>query len=624
MRTPLVASCIVALAAFSPATHLSAQSAPRVLASFTGPQSDDEAPSPDGRLLARSYGKKLMIYDITTHRETQVAPVAAWELAWSPSGEGLAFVRGDDAGEDEFVWYVPVDRATGRPTAAPHRVTLTKGEFPAISNDGKSIAYSAPDTNGGRQIRIVPVKGGSERTVARVRAGIEALNWIAGDKSLVFDGPIPGAAKSGFGTIGVNVRTGAQRLIGPPKVWLVGMTRDHLHMIAVPASSPVKLSDRAIMMDTAGNVLGRAPLPNGEVSEYSGVIGDSSLVWIQLVDHKTIEIAPTGGGKATRLPLIGRSNLFPTWSRDGKQLSYLVQDDGRYQLAVVGADGRSPRVYKNTALRPGEWTVAWSPDGRTLAYEGADTHSIWLLDLASGNTRRIHYDSTHVPGLMRFLADGKTIRFTAGRGGVAWSGTMNEVTTSGQSRVLAQVDAITGIRVLGDDQVYLRGDSVVEISDASFGNRRRVGTPQTGTRIWAPGHSADGSMVVGRLTALSGAPTGQIEITDARAATTRVMDVPFTMDNFTHFPVIRPDNKAVLLFGKQAGDSTTKLYELPLDGSSARVLADVGVIPRDASVSMAPDGAHVAYSVQPDYSTRNLLVIPVPRTGARTSRGGKR
>jgi Tol biopolymer transport system component len=78
----------------------------------------------------------------------------------------------------------------------------------------------------------------------------------------------------------------------------------------------------------------------------------------------------------------GNSNVFPTWSPDGKRIAYMsgqaLQGED-YKLVIVNADGTA-----GTTLDTGEGLAglpAWSPDGKRLAYTaGKGAPSVFLAD----------------------------------------------------------------------------------------------------------------------------------------------------------------------------------------------------------------------------------------------------
>jgi dipeptidyl aminopeptidase/acylaminoacyl peptidase len=100
-----------------------------------------------------------------------------------------------------------------------------------------------------------------------------------------------------------------------------------------------------------------------------------------------------------------KSERSPQWSSDGKKLAFLSNRDGKFQVYTMPAEGGDASVI--TARKYGVTSFHWSPDGGSIAYlakddtamasdsgpQVADRESglsrLWVIDLASGTTRRV-------------------------------------------------------------------------------------------------------------------------------------------------------------------------------------------------------------------------------------------
>jgi tricorn protease len=90
------------------------------------------------------------------------------------------------------------------------------------------------------------------------------------------------------------------------------------------------------------------------------------------------------------------ADRFPAWSPDGKFVSYFSDKSGEYQLVIESQDGITPP--RDIALpKPNFfYTPSWSPDSSKLLY--TDTNlKVWVLDIASGQTKVIGSDPWMVP-----------------------------------------------------------------------------------------------------------------------------------------------------------------------------------------------------------------------------------
>lgn len=105
---------------------------------------------------------------------------------------------------------------------------------------------------------------------------------------------------------------------------------------------------------------------------------------------------PTGGAPRR---LTRRAHLFeeaPAWSPDGSRiafarLTFQTQFDGKEGIYVVNRDGTGERlVLVHQHFADGPYSLTWSPDGRTIAFETSPTRectSISLVEIESGAVR---------------------------------------------------------------------------------------------------------------------------------------------------------------------------------------------------------------------------------------------
>jgi Tol biopolymer transport system component len=106
---------------------------------------------------------------------------------------------------------------------------------------------------------------------------------------------------------------------------------------------------------------------------YARKDGDKYLLHVMDIDGKNDKELP---GQT------GASNIFPTWSPDGKRIAYMsgAMIQGReYKLSLINADGTGVKTIDTGEGLAG--IPAWSPDGKHLAYTaGAQQPTIYLAD----------------------------------------------------------------------------------------------------------------------------------------------------------------------------------------------------------------------------------------------------
>ncbi|MGA9837400.1 MAG: hypothetical protein WBQ26_08825 [Gemmatimonadaceae bacterium] len=110
-------------------------------------------------------------------------------------------------------------------------------------------------------------------------------------------------------------------------------------------------------------------------------------------------------------------NSSGAWSPDGKQFAFMVDEDGRDDIAIL--DVVTGKIERRIGV-PGVGAVtgiSWSPGGKLLALSGmaGGISDIYTLDLASGQVRQLTNDR-NADEMPQFSPDGQTIAFTTDRG----------------------------------------------------------------------------------------------------------------------------------------------------------------------------------------------------------------
>jgi Tol biopolymer transport system component len=162
--------------------------------------------APDGRRIAYAVGDTLAILDVDSGQEQivsmdslpPVTPGSLWvprngSPAWTPDGERLVFVNGQGDGR---IWEVAAAGGEARP------LTQVRGQGPAVSPDGRRIAFFARDSADLFQLWVQERSGGepvrltSHQEVIPVRA-----RWTPGGEAILYsaDGGLwrVGAAEGG-------------------------------------------------------------------------------------------------------------------------------------------------------------------------------------------------------------------------------------------------------------------------------------------------------------------------------------------------------------------------------------------------------------------------------------------
>ena len=103
-----------------------------------------------------------------------------------------------------------------------------------------------------------------------------------------------------------------------------------------------------------------------------------------------IWVVDLNSGEERQLTFIDSWDSSPTWSPDGRQIAFVSNRSGNYDLWLVAAD-RS-EIRQLTDHPASDYGPAWSPDGKLIAFTSRrSSHSddIWVLDVESGEVQQI-------------------------------------------------------------------------------------------------------------------------------------------------------------------------------------------------------------------------------------------
>lgn len=642
-RLRFVPIVVGALALLSAALQGQKVPALRTLASFSADSLRSYDVSPNGRFVARSTSTHLLMTDVGGRQSWILADGRVGSLNWSPRGDMIAYTRAGDDGSKNYVWVMPMDPATGKARGPAQRVTVGPADYPSFSLDGRLLAYWAFDTPETTHLSVVPVTGGPERILARFPGGFDSIYWSANGGSIYFNLWTPKTALRS--QIKVRVEDGAVGVVSERDAWIAGMTADRRHLVLVPAAATVLPGSQATVIDTTGREVGRVPLPVGDRINYDGVLGDSTLIWLSITERSVIEMRPVAGGSARRLPVVGEANDHPRWSPDGTRIAFQVREGHRASLAVMKADGSSARVFRETDVLSSSLSAKWSPDSRLIAFLSSDRHKLSVLDVTRGSSGVLLKDTTQTIGLWQWRTDGKSIVLLTLRSSNVYGplcadtgvcrppvpGSIDEVSVSGQRRKLMDWPAVTpaptGFQFIGGTTLFVRTDSTAFLQPLGGYPARQLASVPPRTRLLSSVVSSDLRWIAGLTVNVMPPQNNKVELYSTETGARTLLDLPFSMNPFGQVPEFLPKDNALLVFGRPNAGTDLGLFRVPLNGDAPTLLANAGVERSGmymSSASASPDGRMVAYPVQPEASTRSLVLIDlrsaIPRTTSRPPR----
>lgn len=295
--------------------------------------------------------------------------------------------------------------------------------------------------------------------------------------------------------------------------------------------------------------------------------------------YSQIWVIDVASAKAIRLGGEREPSSTPQWSPDGQWLAYIGREGDKAQLAVTRADGSSARLLAevtgtNSPLPSTGKTIAWSPDGKRIAFissvPGPETAE------ATGDPiviRRYLYKPTASEGMTRFndnrrlhvfvvdLATGNVRQLTTGtryEHSIEWSPNGEEI-------------AFVSNLEPNEDQFFNYDLFALRVADGSI--RRLTATENAEYR---PRWSPDGKTIVyqGTKRGLTDLETTMedthVWLIDADGTNRR--ELAGAIDNRQGAPAWSSEGSAVYFTVQERGN--VRLYRLPVSGGQPQVVVN--------------------------------------------------
>lgn len=402
--------------------------------------------SPDGKVLAFSSveNKECHIHTISVDGGSpkQLVDAQAREPVFSPDGKMMAYVDTKNLGRaGGGLWVIPASNGTPKLV-----VNAKNASSPTWSPDGNMIAFLDLDS---QQVCIIPVgeDGAPSGEVVKIDIpeGTGGIMFLAGWTP---DNKIGAVIreKTEFGLYTLPATGGKAALVShggypvQPRWSPDGKRIFHTNNIdegsgdwekyslaVVPAEGgevktvPIQFDEKIVKPAWGG---GNNVSPDGKTIVFSGQTKkDTSWHW-------QIWTLPVDGGKPKQLTKTPASvlNGFPCWSPDGKTIAYIrARADkvysngfGEVNIYTVPVNGGDPKALTSDSDSVKFSPMAWSPDGKLIAYFSTDEEEfkagiLKILSVNDGVSRVVaKVQLAHVHIELAWSPDSKRIAFIYG------------------------------------------------------------------------------------------------------------------------------------------------------------------------------------------------------------------
>jgi WD40 repeat protein len=336
--------------------------------------------SPDGKVLVEAnWGRGIHLYDVATGKELRqfVGATRHHTVAFSDRGKALFAFGGDPK---TLLWDVSTGREL-RQSSAP----LERGSAGALSPDGAVLALSKGD----HTVRLCDAATGVQlRSLTGFKGDVESLAWSPDGKTVaagnfgtkihlweadtgrlarVIAGHGAQVTSLAWSADGKTLASGSHD--GTARLWDVAtgkeigvFGKDPGKMLGPPGRSPRPSRFPPVTGGgLLGAVLGLALTPDGKSVITGSSDYESVIVWDVATGRERLRMVP--GERVYCLALSADGKTLATGSTEG-QIDLWDPATGRLLRHFDGHPGRAD-------------SVAWSPDGKSLASGGPDGVCYW-------------------------------------------------------------------------------------------------------------------------------------------------------------------------------------------------------------------------------------------------------
>ena len=335
--------------------------------------------SPDGRTIAfvrPGSGGGIFSVPVLGGAERKLTELTG-EFAWSPDGRELAIAHRESPEAPSALVVLALETGQTRRLTAPPAESYGDAS-PAWSPDGRTIAYIHSPNFQVSDLYAIPAAGGESVRLTFDKLDLRgSLAWTADGREIVYS-----SNRGGLATLWRVPLSGGgpRRLIGAGEYAFepaIARQRDRLAYVH-------RRIDRNIWRSPGPNASGAEGAPGrwiastrDEVAPQYSPDGKRIVFISDRSGSREVWIASSDGRNAVQLTDFGGSHTgTPRWSPDGRRIAFDSRPDGQTDIFTIDVEGGRPR--RVTREESEDVRPSWSADGRWI-YFGSRRSGDWQV-----------------------------------------------------------------------------------------------------------------------------------------------------------------------------------------------------------------------------------------------------
>ena len=312
-------------------------------------------------------------------------------------------------------------------------------------------------------------------------------------------------------------------------------------------------------------------------------------------------------GGTPHLAMQGGIDFGSSYSPDGTEFAFLRANSssGKVDVLIAKADGSDQRVLASRPYRDEFIGVAWSPDGKTVAFTTSEStkrlrSALWAISVGNGSVREI-YSTPDAIGRPRWLPDGSGLlapirKVDQAFRGQLWfisypRGEARRLTNDLMDYQLCCLDLTPDGKTLVDTELATVSDLWL-VSAGNTAKAKQITTKEfvVGGFSWMPNGRITFASQDGKLFAVKPDGSGRTLLTPD--------------DHFNHDPSVCGDGRYIVYAAYR--EQRQGIWRMDTDGSNPIRIADETLA---ISPQCSPDGKWVVYLRGPSWTPVRVNVM---------------